>query len=81
MMNSMAESEHKRRRTDSLEGSSMSGPDARRGRHDSAFRGDWTEGNHGRGRGGWKARGRAFGGVAGGKGGNRSRGNSGNRFF
>jgi hypothetical protein len=81
MMNSMAESEHKRRRIDSLEGSSMSGSDARRGRHDSAFRGDWTEGNRGRGRGDWRARGRAFGGGAGGRGGNRSRGDGGNRFF
>jgi hypothetical protein len=81
MTNNRAENEHKRRRTDSLEGSSMSGPDARRGRHDSALRGDWNEVNCGRGRSDWIARGRAFGGGTGGRGGNRSRGDGGNRFF
>jgi hypothetical protein len=64
MINSMSENDNKRRRTDSLEGPSMSGNDARRGRHDAALREEWRDSERvrGRGRGEWRARGRGFGG-------------------
>jgi hypothetical protein len=51
MTNNMAENKHKRRRTDSLEGSGMSGSDTRRGRHDPALRGEWRDSEVTRGRG------------------------------
>jgi hypothetical protein len=50
MMNAMAENEHKRRRTDSLEGQDMRSNNARCGRHDLAPRGSWMS-HEARGRG------------------------------
>jgi hypothetical protein len=83
MTNAMVENEHKRRRSDSLEGSGMSGSDARRGRHDPTLRGEWRESEvvRGRGRGKWRGRGRGFGGGSGGRAGTRSRGDSGYRYY
>jgi hypothetical protein len=83
MTNNMAENEHKRRRTDSPEGSGMSGSDARRGRHDPVLRGEWShsEVSRGRGRGEWRARGRAYSAGSGGRAGTRSRGDGGYRYF
>jgi hypothetical protein len=40
-INNLAETEGKRRRTDSLEGEGMSDKTARRGRHDPSLRGEW----------------------------------------
>jgi hypothetical protein len=42
MINNMADMEHKRRRTDSLESSGSGGNDARRGRRDAGSGGEWT---------------------------------------
>jgi hypothetical protein len=68
MTNNMAENEHKRRRTDSLEGSGMSGSDARRGCNDPALRGEWRESEsiRGHGRGDWRTQRRGYGGGSGG---------------
>jgi hypothetical protein len=42
MINKMADMEHKRRRTDSLESSGSGGNDARRGRREAGSGGEWT---------------------------------------
>jgi hypothetical protein len=83
MTNAMAENEHKRRQSDSLEGSGMSGSDARRGRHDPTLRGEWRDSKavRGRGRGEWRGRGRGFGGGSGGRAGTPSRGDSSYRYY
>jgi hypothetical protein len=62
MTNNMAESEHKRRRTDSLEGQEVRGNEASCGRHYLTPRGDWrnNEPTRGHGRGERGQRGRTF---------------------
>jgi hypothetical protein len=81
MVISMTDNYSKHRRTSSLEGPSMSGNDARRGRHDAALREEWRDSEwvRGRGRGEWRTRGRGFGGSGGGRAGNRGYGSG--RFY
>jgi hypothetical protein len=86
MTNTMAENEHKRRRSDSLEGSGMSGSDAKRGAMTLPSEGNGgkarpSEAVRGHGRGKWRVRGRGYGGSSCGRDGTRSRGDSGYRYY
>jgi uncharacterized membrane protein YgcG len=80
MTNTMAENEHKRRRTDSLEGQEVHGDNAWRGRHDLAPRGSWM-GHEARGRGGNRgARGQG-GSISTGRGGGGGRYGGSNSYY